>query len=287
MSKEGFIKVTGGRVWYKIVGKKKGIPLIVLHGGPGSGHGYMTPLEDLSDDREVIFYDQLGCGKSDEPKDKRLWTVDRSVEELGQVTDALKLKEFHILGQSWGSALAICFYCSQPKGIKSLVLSDPYIDTPRWNSDASKLLKTLPKKIQKILSRNEDQEFVKTDEFKNASEEYYKRYVHRMDPIPDNFKKTKSKKGDAVYNYMWGAKEFAITGTLKNFDPTDKLPGIKVPVLFLCGRFDEATPETTRYYKSLIPGARMKVFENSAHLPHWTDRKQYMKTVQEFLNAVE
>ena len=73
-----FITLKNGyRIWYKIVGSGKGIPLLTLHGGPGAGHDYLEPLEALGDDRPVIFYDQLGCGKSDKPRSRALWTIER------------------------------------------------------------------------------------------------------------------------------------------------------------------------------------------------------------------
>ncbi len=90
MAQEGFIEVPGGRVWYRSVGEG-GTPLLCLHGGPGFTHYYLEPLEALADRRQVIFYDQLGCGRSDRPDDVSLWTVDRFVEELAQVRAALGL----------------------------------------------------------------------------------------------------------------------------------------------------------------------------------------------------
>jgi len=109
-TKEGYIKVTGGRIWYKIVGKKSNNPpLVVLHGGPGYPHNYLEPIAALSNQRQVIFYDQLGCGNSDRPNDTKLWTVERFVQELGEVIDTLKLNQYHILGQSWGAALGASF----------------------------------------------------------------------------------------------------------------------------------------------------------------------------------
>src|SRR5262249_45082275 len=90
---EGFIEGPGGRVWYRIAGTDRpGIPVLCLHGGPGMPHDYLEPLEDLASRRPVIFYDQLGCGRSDRPADDSLWTTDRFVEELAVVRAALGLE---------------------------------------------------------------------------------------------------------------------------------------------------------------------------------------------------
>ena len=65
---EGYLDVPGGKVWYRAVGDNaEATPLLCLHGGPGFTHYYLEPLEALADRRRVIFYDQLGCGRSDRP----------------------------------------------------------------------------------------------------------------------------------------------------------------------------------------------------------------------------
>src|SRR5690242_8413501 len=130
VKKEGILTVSGGNIWYQITGNKKGIPLIVLHGGPGYPHDSLESLEDLSDARQIIFYDQLGCGNSRRSTDKSLWTVEHFVEELQLLIKSLKINSYHIIGHSWGSALAVSFALTKPKGLKSLILADPYISTP-------------------------------------------------------------------------------------------------------------------------------------------------------------
>lgn len=49
--------VPGGDVWFSVVGGGEGVPLLVLHGGPGAGHDYLEPLTDLAADRPVVFFD--------------------------------------------------------------------------------------------------------------------------------------------------------------------------------------------------------------------------------------
>ncbi|MDB5233344.1 MAG: hypothetical protein JWR44_337 [Hymenobacter sp.] len=73
---EGYIAVPGGKVWYQILGAgNPGVPLLVLHGGPGSGSGAFGNFTALANERPVILYDQLGCGKSDRPDNPSLWTL--------------------------------------------------------------------------------------------------------------------------------------------------------------------------------------------------------------------
>src|SRR5260370_21540380 len=105
---EEYIEVPGGRVWYHIIGTARpGVPLLCLHGGPGMPHDYLEPLADLAASRPVIFYDQLGCGRSDRPGDDSLWTTDRFVEELAVVRASLGLGRLHLFGNSWGGWLPL------------------------------------------------------------------------------------------------------------------------------------------------------------------------------------
>src|SRR5205814_3486417 len=116
---EGFLPFRGYRDWYRIVGAREEpgkLPLLALHGGPGAAHDYLEPLEALAaTGRRVIFYDQLGCGRSDQPHDPSLWTVALFVEEVGVVRQALGLETLHLLGQSWGGMLGMEYALSQPQ----------------------------------------------------------------------------------------------------------------------------------------------------------------------------
>jgi pimeloyl-ACP methyl ester carboxylesterase len=89
--REGFVPFRDFRTWYRIVGDlaRPGLakfPLVVLHGGPGVPPDYLEPLEELADTgRPIVFYDQLGCGNSDQPNDPSLWSVEFFLEELATV----------------------------------------------------------------------------------------------------------------------------------------------------------------------------------------------------------
>ena len=136
-TKEGYVDVPGGKVWYEVLGDGDGLPLITLHGGPGSTHFGLEPLQALADDRPVVFYDQLGCGNSDRPDDPSLWRVERFVEELHILKDALGLDQFHILGHSWGTMLGTDYYLTHPEGIVSLIQSSPCISIPKRLEDCN------------------------------------------------------------------------------------------------------------------------------------------------------
>ncbi|MGA7837313.1 MAG: alpha/beta fold hydrolase, partial [Ignavibacteriaceae bacterium] len=179
---EGYINVTGGKVWYKVVGSGDKTPLVLLHGGPGVPSYYLNPMEPLGDERPVIFIDQLGCGRSDRITDTTLMTIPAYVKELKEIHDALGLKDFYIFGNSWGSILATEYYFAHPEGIKGLILSGPALDIHRWSEDADTLIATLPDSLQKAIRVNEKNGTYDSPGYKQAIDYYYNLYVARKHP---------------------------------------------------------------------------------------------------------
>ena len=111
---EGMLAVPGGRIWYRVVGTGTGTPLLAIHGGPGGTSCRMREHGRLGDERPVIFYDLLGTGRSERAADTTLWTLPRAVEEVEAIRRALGLREVHLLGQSWGSAVALEYALTHP-----------------------------------------------------------------------------------------------------------------------------------------------------------------------------
>ena len=156
---EGRIPFRGFETWYRDVGPEDGVPLLCLHGGPGSTHNYFEPLEELG--RRVVFYDQLGCGDSERPDEKDPWTLELFLDELRAVRHALGLDRIHLLGTSWGSMLALEYVLAKPDGLVSLTLNAPPTAARTWAAEAARLRAPLP----------EDDEI--------ANEEFARRHVCR------------------------------------------------------------------------------------------------------------
>ena len=283
---EGFINVDGGKVWYRVTGNGDKTPILVLHGGPGAPSYYLKPLSALGVDRKVIFYDQLGCGKSDRNIDTTLMTVDHFVEELKKVVDHFGLTEFYLYGQSWGTMLGTDYYLKYPKGIKALILSSPAISIPMWLRDADILLSTLPDSIQNAVRINEKNKTYSAPAYQQAVQVYYENFFARKLPWSADIDSTFLQIGQS-YQHMWGPSEFTATGSLKTYDQTSRLSEIKVPTLFITGEFDIARPSTVKYYQSLVPGAKFEVIEGAAHITMQDKPEQSNKVVTDFMNSLE
>lgn len=282
---EGFLAVPGGQIWYRVVGEGKKTPLVVLHGGPGTPSYYLNSLAVLSDDRPVVWYDQLGAGRSTPLTDTTLMTIEHYSKELDSLRSALGLREIHLLGHSWGSMLATDYMLAQPRGVRSVIFSSSVMSAARWQSDADSLKKFLPDSFQTAIAKHEAAASTDSPEYQAATADYYSRFLYRSQPGQGTGDSARF--GTAVYQYMWGPSEFRATGTLKDYDRVGRLKEITVPILFTAGEFDEGTPAAHRYYQSQAPGSKLVIIPGSAHLTSVDQPAAYAAAIRQFLAEVE
>lgn len=288
---EGKVAVPGGTVYYRSVGEGTGVPLLCLHGGPGMPHDYLEPLAELAErppGRRVVFYDQLGCGRSERPDDPELWHVDRSVAELIAVREELGLDEIHLLGSSWGGMLALEYALSQPRGLISLVSASGPASARAFFEHCATLRAGLPADVRTVLDRHEADGHFGCPEFVAAVSVFYRRHLCRLDPWPEALERTFDGLGQQVYEMMWGPSEFGpVTGTLGDWDVTDRLQEIAIPTLLTVGRFDECPADHMADVRDAVPGARLLVFDESSHTAFHEERERYLESVASFLAETE
>lgn len=181
--------------YYKIYGNHlASTPVVVLHGGSGSGHEYVEPFSDLWTRYQipVILYDQIGCAKSthlpETKGDRSFWQPSLFVAELDNLIRCLGLNDtgngYHILGHSWGGTLAVVFATRQPPGLQRLILAGANAAFSLLRQNLWDLLKRLPVKHQKAV-----EEAVKTKDFSSspygdAMEAFMSTFLCRGRPFP-------------------------------------------------------------------------------------------------------
>lgn len=284
---EGYVNVKGGKIWYRILGEGKKIPILMLHGGPGGTSRSFYQFASLGEDRPVIIFDQLGSGRSGYHTDTTLLKVDNFVEQVEAVKTSLGLKEFYLQGHSWGTALALEFYLKYPKGIKAIIFNSPYFNTSLWKADADTLVSTLPDSIQLAIKTGEKNHDYESAAYKNANEVYSKNFGIRKTRLTSELDTAISKGNEFIYNYMWGPTEFTATGTLINYNRVQSLKSIKMPTLFITGEFDEARPTTVKYFQSLVPNAKYVMIEGAGHGTMHDNRSQNISAIKNFLAEIE
>jgi proline-specific peptidase len=280
---EGTIAVPGGNVWYKRVGGGAGLPLLVVHGGPGLPHNYLSSLERLADEREVIFWDQLGCGNSECPSDAKLWTMERSVAEADAVIKALDLKHFHIFGNSWGGMMAQQYALDVTSGVATLTISNSIASIPEFSNMVARLKSELDPATQSAIDRHEAAGTTYSAEYQAAIRTWNETYLCRVRPWPRELEDAFRAMGTEIFETMFGPSDFHIVGTIRSWDVFDRLAEIALPTLVLAGRFDECVPEHMWEMHQRIPGSRFELFESSAHMPFIEEPGKFDQVMREFL----
>jgi proline iminopeptidase len=282
-----FITHKFGKTHYTKLGKGSKTPIIWLHGGPGGTHKPDSKVFELAKQRKVYCYTQIGGGKSSKI-DKKLWIIKTFVEELDILIKKWNLTEFHLMGGSWGTTLALEYYLAKKgKGIKSIVFQSPMFSADDWKADGKRLIKAMPKQTQKVINTCHDIGATDSKVYKKAVMEYYLKHVLRNKKILEKAFGTPNPNGDEVYEYMWGPSEFEPTGTLKKYNKVASLKKIKVPTLIICGEHDEATPETGIKYANLIDGCSFAEIKDASHAI-WVEKPaKIKKVINEFISELE
>ncbi len=277
----------GGEVWYRAVGNGPGVPLVVVHGGPGLSHDYLLPLAALGNDRPVVFYDQLDCGNSDHPAEPGNWTVGRYASEIESVRRGLGLTRFHLLGHSWGGALCAEYAAGAPGRLMSCVLASPLLAARQWTADTMRWRSLLPDAVRRTLDDHEAAGRVRAGAYRDAMRVFYDRHLCRISPWPEPLVESLNKANVDLYFSMWGETEFRATGVLSAYDGATNLARIDAPTLFTCGEFDEAPPATLCRYARLMAGrADVRVFDNASHMSHLERPDAYVQALRVFFGAI-
>ena len=289
VGREGYVEHSGVRTWYRVMGESQEgrDPLLCLHGGPGSTHNYFAPLERLAEDgREVVLYDQLGCGHSDRP-DGIKWGVGVYLDELALLREELDLERVHLLGTSWGGMLALEHALRGYGGLTSLVLSSTLASIDEWVAEALRLRAELPADVVATMERHEAAGDYEAPEYRGAVDVFDDRYVRRGAIGRPELQLMKEGLGSESYRAMVGPNEWTVTGALRGWDIRDRLGEIAVPALVARGRYDMCTEAVAATLLAGLPDAREVVFEESSHMPALEESDRYLEVVGAFLREAE
>lgn len=245
----------------------------------------MLPLANLANSGYmVLFYDQLGCGRSEVPRNLALFTVERGVEELEALRRKMKLGRVHLLGSSYGGLLALTYALKYQKNLKSLITTGGLANVPLAIDEMNRLKSKLPRRVQKTMERYEQRGKYEHHEYEKATMIFYKRHLLRLKRWPPEQVYTMAHLSKLVYFTMNGPNEFTIIGNLRYFDITHKLHKIRVPTLVTGGKYDEVTPKVAKNIHDHIKGSEMVIFERSSHMAFWEEPTRYIEKVGAFLD---
>lgn len=121
--KTGHLKVSGGHsLYYQMWGNPNGVPIFVLHGGPGYQSKDKHKLAFDPKKHLVIFHDQRGNGQSTAQDRFRQNTIKDLIDDIERLRHHLKLDSVNIFGYSWGSTLALYYAITYPKSVNKMII---------------------------------------------------------------------------------------------------------------------------------------------------------------------
>ena len=267
------VDTAGHEIYYRLFGSGSET-LVGLHGGPGAHHVGIQRLGEIAGDGlQVLLYDQLGSGKSDVPDDTSLWTVPRFVQELETLRTSLELGRMHLYGQSWGGMLALQYVLEHPAGVKSLVLSNTGSSTAEIYRSMTQLKLDLGAETFVRMVVDETKGNLESPEYEERTLQLLARHLRRATPFEigrslEEFDEVMTPLLAAhgpAYLHMWGPHEFLLTGTLADWDVTDRLGEIDAPALIVCGWYDEVDIRCHRILSDGIRDNELVIFGNSSH----------------------
>ncbi|HVZ96873.1 MAG TPA: proline iminopeptidase-family hydrolase [Chitinophagaceae bacterium] len=285
-------------VWTKRFGNNPKIKILLLHGGPATGHEYMECFESFfpQEGYEFYEYDQLGAPYSDQPTDSSLWTIDRYVDEVEQVRQAIGAdsSNFYVLGNSWGGMLGMEYALKYQQHMKALIVADMVASIPDYNKYAYDVLAKQmdPKIFREIMDIEKKKDFDNPRYEELLTPNFYEKHICRLLPWPDPVVRAfthmnNTRVSKQIYVMMQGPSEFGASGRLANWDIKDSLKTLHIPTLMVGAKYDTMDPAAMEAQSKMVQHGRYLYCPNGSHLCMWDDQKVFMNGVIGFINDVD
>ncbi len=252
-------------------------PVIVANGGPGLSHIYMLQNDTwprIAHNRQVVFYDQRGTGKSKRVSADASFGMDAQVADMEAVRAKFGFQKFDLVGDSYGGLLAMAYAAAHPEHIEKLILSDSA--APAWKDIVRVLPDVFPDVLEEIAAREKNSSGIDAADqrirdhflmlfYSEANRDAYLAGVKDLESVPQ--------------------VSAAVQKATRTLDLTPELPKFKFPTMVITGRYDmNVTPLTAWNIYKAIPGAKFVVFEKSGHLPSYEEPDKYVQVVDAFLS---
>ena len=279
------------KVWTKRIGNNPKIKLLLLNGGPGATHEYFECFENFlpAEGIEIIYYDQLGCGNSDNPNDVALWDLARYVEEVEQVRKALNLdaSNFYMLGHSWGGILAMEYTLKYQQNMKGLIISNMMSSCPEYGKYAEEVLAKQmdPKVLAEIKQIEAAKDFTNPRYMELLLPNFYEKHILRFPAKdwPEPVNRSFAKMNQSLYVTMQGPSEFGISGKLEKWDRKADLKNITIPTLVIGAKYDTMDPKHMDEMAKLVQNGTYLFCPKGSHMAFYDDQKVYFEGLIPFL----
>ena len=252
---------TGVRVHYAEQGRADGEPVILLHGYSDSWHSFSRVLPLLPDRFRVLALDQRGHGRSDQPASG--YHMRDLAADVIAFMDAKGIVRATVVGHSMGGLVAQQVALAAPQRVSRLVIVNSAASVKGFAGveEFARAVDSLADPVPR--------EFV--DEFQRST-------VH--EPVPEAFMNTVIDESLRLPARVWRA---LMDGMLAA-EPAVALGRAGIPTLVLWGEKDAwITRAQQDSLIAMLRTAKLRVYRDVAHTPHWERPDEFARDLQEFL----
>ncbi|NQX44729.1 alpha/beta fold hydrolase [Paenibacillus tritici] len=275
-------KVNGVSLWHLVHGQ--GIPIVLLHGGPGA-YDYLEPVAELLDDGcfQIIRYEQRGSWRSEKTGP---YDIETFIEDLEQLRIHLGLKNWVVCGHSWGASLALAYSTKYHANVEALIYISGTGVNPAWHADyrTNRLNRMSPTDREEYIYLRSVIETMKGEE-QDHTKERLRELSLRTDLFnQDNFNKLPRIHGEFVNNEVNQKVGSEYNEYFENEKFKKAISLNKIPSLFIHGETDPRPYNYVRELASNLQNCEFALIPNAGHYP-WLDNSDALgKQINEFLS---
>ena len=254
------------------------VPLLGVNGGLLFSHALLWPaLSPLAERRQLILYDQRGRGESQAPPGVHAARIEHDAGDIGALREALGLRQWDLLGHSWGGAIALLGAERDRAGTRRIVTVDAVGPTSAWMTDLQDAAGTrLSAADRAVLQRFAPEDLERPDpEVQSA---YARAMYAAWFADPDLARmfappRSTSRTGAAVLARL----------RREGYDWTALLRALDRPTLVIHGERDLLPLAVAGALVAALPDARLAPIPGSGHMPFWEAPEQFFSLVDSFL----
>lgn len=279
----GFTRSTPVPLFWTSHGPVGAERLLVLHGGPGAHHDYLLPqMLELADDRELLFYDQRGGGRSRHDDDRATITWETQVRDLELVIRELALEPLTLVGYSWGGLLAMLYAVQAAHGHASpaparMVLIDPAPVTRAWRAQFEEEFARRQQAPDVQAMRAE----LAASGLRESDPAAYRQRTFELG-VAGYFANPRAARSLTPFR-VTGRVQQSIWESLGEFDLTTALRDVRAPSLVVHGRQDPIPGESSAAVAEAL-GGELAVLDDCGHVPYVEQPAEFFRTVRSFLD---
>lgn len=281
------VDIGGTRLYVVERGGPDGLPLIVLHGGPGlDHHAFGDYLDPLGDRLRLLLVDQRGQGRSDPDVPADSLTLEEMADDVSRLAAALGLTSYAVLGHSFGAMVALQHACDAPGAAAGTVISSG-VPSARWLKAVEQALQAFePVELRQRVAASwaRESEVDTPEEFAELMHEQLP--FHFADPYDPRIAEYEQRTAGTVYAPR--VLRLLAANGYGGLDAEGRLGAVSQPLLALAGRHDRTCPpEAAEAIAAGVQDGRCHVFERSGHMTYVEERDAYLNVVGEFLAALD